>query len=161
MLGTRKSQGSVRETGRGGHSGENSISGKTGIHFKISAQEAAGLFSGQAGRSSTPAILPTSLPPHGGPWPGSVGGDTPSTEARWEGRHPTVHSPNTRGGGKTACKQGPVPSQAHSTLPSPVTGSLHIGLHVTWYHMKDREGSRANTHVQHLRKATEMRESQV
>lgn len=36
---------------REGHSGENSISGKTGIHFKISAQKGvAGLFSSQEGR---------------------------------------------------------------------------------------------------------------
>lgn len=35
---------------REGHSGENSVSGKTGIHFKISAQKGvAGLFSSQEG----------------------------------------------------------------------------------------------------------------
>lgn len=45
---------------RGGHSGENSISGKTGIHFKnLGSKRAAGLFSDQT-RPLTPAVLPTS-----------------------------------------------------------------------------------------------------
>lgn len=50
---------SSKGEGAGGHSGENSISGKTGIHFKISAQK------GQQGCSQArqgplvPTVLPT------------------------------------------------------------------------------------------------------
>lgn len=55
-----------------GHSGENSISGKTGIHFKISAQK------GQQGCSQArqgpqfPQFFPRGLQPQGGPWPESA-----------------------------------------------------------------------------------------
>lgn len=61
-------QGNVQGgRGHGGHSGENSISGKTGIHFKIMAQRVAGLFSSQAGRDLNPYVSPKSLSPMGAP----------------------------------------------------------------------------------------------
>ena len=85
----------VREPGRGGHSGENSISGKTGIHFKISAQR------GQQGCSQTRQgpwhlqFFPPALQPSEGPWPGCARRDTASIRRRgWEGWCPH-HSPQS------------------------------------------------------------------
>lgn len=49
---------SSEEGDRAGHSGENSISGKTGIHFKIMAQRVAGLFSSQAEQHLNTYISP-------------------------------------------------------------------------------------------------------
>lgn len=74
MLGAGQGQSPVRKSGRGGHSGENSISGKTGIHFKISAQK------GQQGCSQARRGPPSpydspyeTCSPHKGPWPGPAG----------------------------------------------------------------------------------------
>ena len=75
-LGRAKSSVGEQE---GGHSGENSVSGKTGIHFKISAQK------GQQGCSQArlgppvPTILPTSpAAPRKDPGaPGGLLGETP------------------------------------------------------------------------------------
>lgn len=49
---------SSEEEDRAGHSGENSISGKTGIHFKIMAQRVTGLFSSQAEQHLNTYISP-------------------------------------------------------------------------------------------------------
>lgn len=142
--------------GRGGHSGENSISGKTGIHFKISAQMR------QQGCSQARRTGPQSLPfspgasrPTKAPGQG-LSGETSSTEARREGRCPTVRS--LKGGARQHASGAPF--RPGPEFPSPARSQAPFTLRfmLAGYHVKDGEGSRANTLVQHLREATEMRE---
>lgn len=90
----------VRESGREGHSGENSVSGKTGIHFKISAHK------GQQGCSQArqappvPIALPTSpTAPRKGSGQGLLERPTSSMRQEQEGRCPH-HSVNTEGCGE-------------------------------------------------------------
>lgn len=89
---------SSEEGDRAGHSGENSISGKTGIHFKIMAQRVAGLFSSQAEQHLNTYISPptSSSPSPGRPWlMPAVEGHSP--EQGQAGRCPTVCSENAVG----------------------------------------------------------------
>lgn len=74
MLGTGQGQSPVRKSGRGGLSGENSFSGKTGIHFKISAQKGQqGCSQARRGPPSPYGSPHETCSPHKGPWPGPAG----------------------------------------------------------------------------------------
>lgn len=120
----------VRSMGQG-HSGENSISGKTGIHFKISAQK------GQQGCSQArqgpqlPQFFPRGLQPHGGPWPESAGRHHICYGARAGGACPH-HSLNRVGvGSERACQQGTCPWTALCALPACPRHLFHIYVGMT------------------------------
>lgn len=162
MLGTGQGQSPVRKSRQGGHSGENSISGKTGIHFKISAQK------GQQGCSQARWGPPSPYDsphkpcsPHKGPWPGPAGKrhqDTISIMRQGqEGRY-LHHSLNIDWGVRSerACSQGPsVLGQPSAPLPSPTT---RHPIHISVPRREVEKETRVNASVQHLREATEMGE---
>lgn len=122
LLGTGQGQVQWGSMGRG-HSGENSISGKTGIHFKMSAQK------GQQGCSQArqgpqfPQFFPRGLQPHGGPWPESAGRHHIRYEARAGGAMSSPFSEQSGVWGARGRASGhlSVDSPAHPPQPAPGT----------------------------------------
>lgn len=148
----------VREHGTG-HSGENSISGKTGIHFKMSAQQ------GQQGCSQArqgpqfPQFSPRGLQPHGGPWPESAGRHHIRYEARAGGAMSPPFSEQSGVWGARGRASGTRPWTALRTLPSPRPAPRsHLCWHYLGTALRVEKETRVNASVQHLREATEMGE---
>lgn len=143
----------------GGHSGENSISGKKGIHFKISAQK------GQQGCSQArwdPSSHNSSQEPCSPwrTWPESAGRDTTSIMRQGRG----VMSPpfsEQRGvwGARGRASRATCPRLDQHALPGPTTRHPFTSMLVLpRYPLRAEKETRVNASVQHLREATEMGE---
>lgn len=121
----------VREHGTG-HSGENSISGKTGIHFKMSAQQ------GQQGCSQArqgpqfPQFSPRGLQPRGGPWPESAGRHHIRYEARAGGAmSPPFSEQSGVWGARGRASRAPVHGQPCAPSPARARHLVHIYVGIT------------------------------